>query len=57
MVLEPVRVGFLRRKASMCSFSGTIQHKMAIFREINQGIHWAHHDALEFTDGQIVLLT
>jgi hypothetical protein len=37
--------------------SGTIQHKTAIFREINQGIPRAHHDALEFPDGQIVLLT
>ena len=37
--------------------SGTIKHKTAIFREINQGIARAHHDALEFPDGQIVLLT
>ncbi len=36
---------------------GTIKHKTAIFREINQGIPRAHHDALEFPDGQIVLLT
>ena len=34
--------------------SGTIKHKTAIFREINQGIPRAHHDALEFPDGQIV---
>jgi hypothetical protein len=37
--------------------TGTIKHKAAIFREINQGIPRAHHDALEFPDGQIVLLT
>ena len=37
--------------------AGTIKHKTAIFREINQGIPRAHHDALEFPDGQIVLLT
>ena len=37
--------------------SGTIQRKTAIFREINQGIPRAHHDALEFPGGQIVLLT
>ena len=37
--------------------TGTIRHKTAIFREINQGIPQAHHDALEFPDGQIVLLT
>jgi hypothetical protein len=32
-------------------------YKTAIFRDINQGIPRAHHDALEFPDGQIVLLT
>jgi hypothetical protein len=37
--------------------SGTIKYKTAIFREINQGIPRAHHDALEFPDGQIILLT
>jgi len=37
--------------------TGTIKHKTAIFRKINQGIPRAHHDALEFPDGQIVLLT
>jgi len=35
----------------------TINHKTAIFRQINQGWETAHHDALEFPDGQIVLLT
>jgi hypothetical protein len=34
-----------------------INHKTAIFRQINQKIRAAHHDALEFPDGQIVLLT
>ena len=37
--------------------TGAIKHKTAIFREINQGIPRAHHDALESPDGQIVLLT
>src|SRR6266852_5712530 len=32
-------------------------HKTAIFRQINQDNPVAHHDALEFPDGQIVLLT
>jgi len=32
-------------------------HKTAIFRQINQQTPMAHHDALEFSDGQIVLLT
>jgi len=35
----------------------TIHHKTAIFRQINKGWEPAHHDALEFPDGQIVLLT
>jgi hypothetical protein len=35
----------------------TIAHKTAIFRQINKTRLTAHHDALEFPDGQIVLLT
>ena len=34
-----------------------INHKTAIFRQINQDNPMHHHDALEFPDGQIVLLT
>jgi hypothetical protein len=34
-----------------------IEHKTAIFRQINKDKFAAHHDALEFPDGQIVLLT
>jgi hypothetical protein len=34
-----------------------IKHKTAIFRQINKDKIAAHHDALEFPDGQIVLLT
>ena len=34
-----------------------INHKTAIFRQINKQKIAAHHDALEFPDGQIVLLT
>ena len=34
-----------------------INHKTAIFRQINQNNRVAHHDALQFPDGQIVLLT
>jgi len=34
-----------------------INHKTAIFRQINKGSAAAHHDALEFPDGQIALLT
>jgi len=34
-----------------------ICHKTAIFRQINADNLRTHHDALEFPDGQIVLLT
>jgi len=36
---------------------GIIRHKTAIFRQINKEKVAAHHDALEFPDGQILLLT
>ena len=42
-----VRVGVTR----------VINHTTAIFRQINKDRVAAHHDALEFPDGQIVLLT
>jgi hypothetical protein len=35
----------------------TLKHTTAIFRQINKGNLHTHHDALEFPDGQIVLLT
>ena len=35
----------------------TINHTTAIFRQINNDNQHTHHDALEFPDGQIVLLT
>jgi hypothetical protein len=34
-----------------------IKHTTAIFRQINKEKTMTHHDALEFPDGQIVLLT
>jgi hypothetical protein len=34
-----------------------IDHNTAIFRQINKEKMAAHHDALEFPDGQIMLLT
>jgi hypothetical protein len=34
-----------------------VEHKTAIFRQINKDKITAHHDALEFPDGRIVLLT
>jgi hypothetical protein len=34
-----------------------VDHKTAIFRQVNLASPHAHHDALEFPDGEIVLLT
>jgi hypothetical protein len=34
-----------------------VEQRTAIFRQINKGKIAAHHDALEFPDGRIVLLT
>ena len=34
-----------------------LPHKVARFRQVNQGKLTSHHDALEFPDGEIVLLT
>jgi hypothetical protein len=34
-----------------------IEQRLARFRQINMDIPVAHHDALEFPDGQVVLLT
>jgi hypothetical protein len=34
-----------------------LSHRTAIFRQINKDKAAAHHDALEFPDGRIVLLT
>ena len=39
------------------AFQVKTPHKTAIFREINQGKAGIHRDALEFPDGDIVLLT
>jgi hypothetical protein len=38
-------------------FSRTLGHKVASFCQINRGQPNRHHDALEFPDGKIVLLT
>jgi hypothetical protein len=38
-------------------FSRTLGPKVASFRQIDRGLRNRYHDALEFPDGQIVLLT
>ena len=35
----------------------TLNHATAIFRQVNKEVPTNHHDALEFPDGRIVLLT
>jgi hypothetical protein len=35
----------------------TLGHATVIFRQVNKDEPWKHHDALEFPDGHIVLLT
>ena len=61
-VLPGTELAFAKEPA--CTASGflgwgakTIHHKTAIFRQINKDIPHRHHDALEFPDGEIVLLT
>jgi hypothetical protein len=44
-------LAFSRRRTRL------LAHKVARFRQINLENRCAHHDALEFPDGQIVLLT
>jgi hypothetical protein len=34
----------------------TLDHRMAIFRQINKERAMVHHDALEFSDGKVILL-
>jgi hypothetical protein len=38
-------------------YKKSIKHTTAIFRQVNLANPRAHHDALEFPDGEIVLLT
>jgi hypothetical protein len=37
--------------------SRIVKHTTAIFRQINKDNPYTHHDALEFPDGQVALLT
>ena len=46
-----------RLRTKLWPWHDAIEHKTAIFRQINKDKVAAHHDALEFPDGRIVLLT
>jgi hypothetical protein len=61
-VLPGTELAFSREVA--CTASGFLglgarrmHHQTAIFRQVNKDQPRVHHDALEFPDGQIVLLT
>jgi hypothetical protein len=45
------------RYQSTLMFRANTGHTVAIFRQINKGAPHTNHDALEFPDGEIVLLT
>ncbi len=47
----------VRRQAKWPCTRVELSYKTAIFRQINKAHPNTHHDALEFPDGQIVLLT
>ena len=47
----------VRKVSSIPWLKRVIRHKTTIFRKINQNRPTVHHDALEFPDGQILLLT
>jgi hypothetical protein len=46
-----IRLGWFGRKVKM------VNHTTAIFRQVNKDNPRTHHDALEFPDGRMVLLT
>ena len=61
-VLPGTELAFAQEPACMASGllgwgAKTINHKTAIFRQVNKDAPRVHHDALEFPDGKIVLLT
>jgi hypothetical protein len=58
-VLPGTEIAFARnvsRRPRWLFGTRTINHSTAIFRQINKNNPHTHHDALEFPDGQIVLL-
>jgi hypothetical protein len=46
-----------RPRGLLGSKSRIVKHTTAIFRQINKDNPYTHHDALEFPDGQVALLT
>ena len=54
-VLPGTELAFSQEVA--CTASGRMTSRTAIFRQVNKDQPRVHHDALEFPDGQMVLLT
>jgi hypothetical protein len=52
-----VRVVCCQPRGLLSWKANTINHTTAIFRQVNKVNPRTHHDALEFPDGQVVLLT
>ena len=49
--------GFSKQIDPVTELSAHVGHATAIFRQVNKDELRKHHDALEFPDGRIVLLT
>jgi hypothetical protein len=45
------------KRANNWPWNSLIRYKTAVFRQVNKDNQRTHHDALEFPDGQLVLLT
>ena len=45
------------RRATDWPWKRPISYKTAVFRQVNKSNRFTHHDALEFPNGEIVLLT
>jgi hypothetical protein len=59
-LMPGTELAFARKVTSLTGLLGwpkAIDHQTAIFRQINKEKVAAHHDALEFPDGRVVLLT
>jgi hypothetical protein len=56
-LLPGTEVSFADEVRQATIWPSKISHKTAIFRQVNKNDRCTHHDALEFPNGEIVLLT
>ena len=54
---EPICSSRFASCGSNRTLQGGGREPLTIFRQINLDKRWTHHDALEFPDGEIMLLT